>query len=325
MSNSGNRQTGNNRGRQGGGLAALALLCIILMVLLGYYFSRQHPKMARSTASISANQLPAKSSPSDQAETPLILPRPESYPSKDTQNYIRIPPATSSTRPEKQMPGKGRLAIIIDDMGSRVEEAQALYAIGVPLTFSIIPGLRSYREVASFAASKGTEIMIHIPMQSKGWPQQRIEANGLLLSMDDAAVTSRLDEFFRQLPEAVGANNHMGSEYSEHVNSMKLVLNTLKAKNLFFVDSVTTPKSTGFKLAREMGVRTERRNVFLDNEQNRDYIEGQLEQAVHIAERRGQAIAIGHPHPSTINTLAELLPVLERQGITLVPVSQLVR
>ena len=64
----------------------------------------------------------------------------------------------------------GRLAIIIDDMGTSMQEARSLAGIGVPLTFSIIPGLRYYREVAEFATSNGIETMIHIPMQSKEWP-----------------------------------------------------------------------------------------------------------------------------------------------------------
>ncbi len=89
------------------------------------------------------------------------------------------------------------MAIIIDDMGTSMQEARSLAGIGVPLTFSIIPGLRNYREVAEFASSNGIETMIHIPMQSKEWPERRMESNGLLVSMDDAAISERLEEFMR--------------------------------------------------------------------------------------------------------------------------------
>ena len=118
-------------------------------------------------------------------------------------------------------------------MGSSMQEARSLAGIGVPLTFSIIPGLRSYREVAAFAASNGIETMIHIPMQSKGWPERRLESNGLLVSMDDAAISERLEDFMRNLPRAVGANNHMGSEFTEHEDKMRVVLNTLKGRGLY--------------------------------------------------------------------------------------------
>ena len=80
-------------------------------------------------------------------------------------------PPSSARLQAVQLPGTGRMAIIIDDMGASMQEARSLAAIGVPVTFSIIPGLHSYRDVAAFAASNGIETMIHIPMQSKGWPQ----------------------------------------------------------------------------------------------------------------------------------------------------------
>ena len=225
----------------------------------------------------------------------------------------------------KMSAASGQLAIIIDDMGSSMQEARSLAGIGVPLTFSIIPGLRSYREVSAFAASNGIETMIHVPMQSQGWPERRLESNGLLVSMDDAAVSERVKEFMRNLPKAVGANNHMGSEFTEHEDKMRAVLTALKGRNLFFVDSMTSPRSVGMRLARELDMKSARRSVFLDNEQDGAYIRGQLDQAVRLARKNGGVIAICHPRPTTIRTLEAALPGLAKQGITLVPVSRLVR
>lgn len=233
-----------------------------------------------------------------------------------------IPAAEPFSKPK---PGTGLLAIIIDDMGSSMSEARSLAAIGVTVNFSIIPGLSNYRNVAQFAESSGIETMIHLPMQSKGWPGRRLEANGLLISMDDAELLERVSGFIRDIPGAVGANNHTGSEFTEHEDKMRPVLETLKRKNLFFIDSVTSDRTVGLRLAREMGIRSGRRDVFLDNEQERGYILGQLDQAVRLAKTAGSAIAIGHPHPETIATLSSALPGLAARGITLVPLSQLVR
>ncbi|WP_240732206.1 divergent polysaccharide deacetylase family protein [Geobacter sp. FeAm09] len=245
------------------------------------------------------------------------------------KEYPREPAAVEEEQ-EQPAPGRkdgarGQLAVIIDDMGNSMQEARALAGIGLPVTFSIIPGLRHDRDVADFAAQGGIETMIHIPMQSKGWPQRRLEANGLLLAMDDAAIREHMGDYALRIPRAHGVNNHMGSEFTEHEDKMRTVLEVLKGRGLFFVDSVTTPKTVGLRLAREMGVKTAKRNVFLDNEQDGAYIRGQLAQAVRLARKNGSAIAICHPHPATIATLAEALPTLAGQGITLVPVSRLVR
>ncbi|MFZ4855363.1 MAG: divergent polysaccharide deacetylase family protein [Desulfuromonadaceae bacterium] len=221
--------------------------------------------------------------------------------------------------------GSGRLAIIIDDMGSSMSEARSLEAIKVPLTFAIIPGLRVDTEVAAFAAAHTIETMIHLPMQSKGWPTQRLEVNGLLVEMDEGEIQERMSGFVQKFPKAVGANNHMGSEFTEHGEKMTAVLQSLQKHNLFFIDSVTSAGSVGGEIAQRLGVRSARRNVFLDNEQNRSYIIGQLNQAVRLAKKNGSAIAICHPHPATIAALAASLPGLAGQGITLVPASRLVK
>ena len=256
----------------------------------------------------------------------IIPPAAEKSSVSDPSNYQNtdglLRDETSVSNPK---PGTGRLAIIIDDMGTSLTEARSLAAIGVPLNFSIIPGLRNFREVALFAESNGIETMIHMPMQSRGWPGQRLESNGLLVSMDDAELKKRVAGFLREIPGAVGANNHMGSEFTEHADKMLSVLEMLKSNNLYFVDSVTSTKTAGLRLAREMGIKSGRRHVFLDNEQERGYILGQLGQAVKLAKKTGSAIAICHPHPETIATLAAALPALASQGVTLVAVSQLVR
>jgi len=312
--------------KQGGGAyAALFVIVLVLLSVGGYLLfspkpeQRQPPPEPRVTT-----QVPTPAAPAPHGGTAPVtaLPKPAEQPAYPVEKPAAEP---STSSPGVPAGGSGKLAIIIDDMGTTVQEARALKAIGVPLTFSIIPGLRSYREVASYAAENGMEVMIHIPMQSKGWPQRRLEANGLLVSMSDADIRERLRGFYRDLPTALGANNHMGSEFTEHENKMQAVLGVLQEKQLFFIDSVTSPKSVGQRMAHELGMKSARRNVFLDNEQNAAYILGQLNQAVRIAKKSGAAIAICHPHPMTIKTLSAALPALQYQGVALVTASQLVK
>ena len=319
---------GNKRlKRQSGGsrIAALAVLAIVLLAIGLYYWMRP------SLAPLPQPPRHAEISPPRKQEVrppaAPAAPAPEQSGTGDGKH-----PSETATVEEVEKPAPkvrdgahGQMAVIIDDMGSNLQQARALAGIGLPVTFSIIPGLRSDRDVAGFAARSGIETMIHIPMQPKGWPKLRLEANGLLLSMDEAAIREHLGEYASRIPTAIGVNNHMGSEFTENEDKMRMVLEQLKGRGLFFIDSVTTPRTVGQRLAREMGVKTGRRDVFLDNEQNDAYIRGQLAQAVRLAKKHGSAIAICHPHPATIATLAETLPTLADQGITLVPVSQLVR
>lgn len=219
--------------------------------------------------------------------------------------------------------GKAELAVLIDDMGSSLQEARDLAGIGVPISFAIIPGLRQFRDVAEYAAGQGIQVLVHMPMQPREYPQRRLESNGLLLEQSDEELRAKVQGFLDELPHAVGANNHMGSGFTEHADKMRVVLTVLKEKGLFYLDSITTPRTVGLQVAAELHMRRGRRDVFLDNEQNEGYIMGQLEQAVTRARKNGRAVAICHPHPVTIATLRKVLPGLQAKGVTLVPVSRL--
>lgn len=300
----------------GSRVAAVAVVVLIIGAIAGYFMFSPSSK---------SPVLPQQ--PGHPAVTPVTPPTaapPAAAPPahKEQESTTRAPAPGKATETET---GSPQLAIIIDDMGSSMSEARSLAAINVPLTFAIIPELRSDKEVAAFSVSRKIETMIHIPMQSQGWPARRLEANGLLVGMDADEIRGRVTRFIQRFPGAVGVNNHMGSEFTEQEDQMTTVLQILKNNDLFFIDSITSPHSVGVRVAQKLGVRAARRNVFLDNEQERGYILGQLNQAVKQARKNGSAIAICHPHPATIAALAAALPELAGQGVRLVPASHLVR
>lgn len=267
--------------------------------------------------------------PGKRQELRQALPEhPVTYPHAELQPYTssRHEPVHKPRTARKKGPViPGTVAIIVDDMGSSLQEAQALMNINVPLTFAIIPGLPRVREVAEAAHAKGYPVMLHLPMEPQGYPQQRLESNGLLLALSDDEISSRMESYIRGVPHAVGANNHMGSRFTEDTGKMRVVLNQLKARGLFFVDSRTTPRSVGLSLARQLEIDAAGRNVFLDNIQDVEAIRGQLDQLAALARKRGSAIAICHPRKTTIQALASALPAMRNEGITFVTVAELVR
>lgn len=307
-------------------VVTLVILALIIASIAGYYLFSPTTKTAetvkKSDLAPIKPAVPAASLPKAPAVEQPVVPQP---PHKEQKKYPPAAATPGSDRPVAAPGSPARLAIIIDDMGSSLSEARSLAAINVPLTFSIIPGLRADTQVAAFAASRSIETMIHIPMQSKGWPARRLEANGLLVAMDSEELRERVSGFVQHLPGAVGVNNHMGSEFTEHEEKMADVLQILKNNNLYFIDSVTSPESAGTRVAQRVGIKSGRRNVFLDNEQERNYILGQLGQAVRQARKNGSAIAICHPHSATIAALAAALPGVAAQGVRLVPASELVK
>lgn len=324
-----------NRFKSGGkgGFVLAAIIVIVCLALVIGYFVKQAFEAKKTlsaakqlTSTIQSSQPGTHQRQYSSAVAPVSPQLVEVIPPARQEPYY-----TGDLDPERLPPPKPRLvgadkaalAIVIDDMGSSLQEAHALVSIGVPITFAIIPGLRHDRAVAEYATQNGLEVLVHMPMQSKEYPRRRLEENGLLLAQSDDEIRSRVLGYLQQLPGAVGANNHMGSGFTEQKDKMRVVLEVLQERGLFFLDSITTPQTTGLKVAAELQMRQVRRHVFLDNEQQETYIRRQLDQAVARARKLGYAVAIGHPHPMTLGVLAKTLPELQSQGITLVPVSSL--
>jgi len=117
----------------------------------------------------------------------------------------------------------------------------------------------------------------------------------------------------------------MGSQLTTNAQYMQWVMQVLKARGLFFVDSHTHPRSIAHQTALKTGVNSARRDIFLDNEPNIDHIHQQFKKALSIAQRYGSAIAIGHPYPSTLFYLKEVLPQLNGSQVELHFVSDLLK
>ena len=69
----------------------------------------------------------------------------------------------------------------------------------------------------------------------------------------------------------------------------------------FFIKYISHAK----KYAQKYNMPFIVRNTFIDNEENYQYIQNQLKEAIEIAKKQGYAIAIGHPHNITLKVLKE--------------------
>ena len=216
-----------------------------------------------------------------------------------------------------------RLAIIIDDLGSDRAAAQAIFALGYPLTISVLPNHDHSLEIAEEAHRRGFQVMLHLPMQSLA--NETPEPQELHAGMPAREIATLLDRFLQNVPEAAGVNNHQGSQATADGALMDELMPVLRDRHLFYVDSRTTAATVAYDTAQDFGVRSAFRNVpFLDDVAEVAAVRKQLELALRGAREKGEAVAIGHPHAATLQALREVLPQAQAQGVRLVPVSELV-
>ncbi len=218
-----------------------------------------------------------------------------------------------------------RVAIIIDDLGLYRNIAYSFMDLEIPLSLSILPKLAYSKEIAETAHFRKYDVLFHIPMEPYKFAKAWAGKHFLLSSMSSQKLEKTLKAGMESVPYIIGANNHMGSKLTEDEEAMSVVLKCLKNLNLFFVDSVTTPDTIAYSMAKKMRLRTARRNVFLDNKREKSFIVRQFYKLKKSALAHGSAIGIGHPHRATLSVLKEMIPKFQASGIRFVPVSELVR
>jgi len=224
----------------------------------------------------------------------------------------------------REVPRLLRAAIVIDDMGQDLEAAHKLLALNYPLTFSVWPYLSHSRITAKEVHRGGHEVMLHLPMEPQPGAHATPGEGAILVGMNAAEVRRVLQDDLDSVPYVAGVNNHMGSRATEDASLMAHVMKVLADRRLYFIDSRTTAASTALEAARQQNVAAFYRTVFLDDTETVPYTLGQLQEFRHRVERDGVALAIGHPHSTTIAALEKFLPELERADIELVPPSQIV-
>lgn len=214
------------------------------------------------------------------------------------------------------------VAIVIDDMGYSPSSLARLARLPGPLTLAFLPDADGTAAMLRTAAGRDFELMLHLPMEPLGDADPGPEA--LMVGLDPAELRRRVRWAIGQVPGAVGVNNHMGSRFSVDAPGLEIVMEELRRHGLYFLDSRTNSATLAEGKARAAGLPASRRNVFLDHDPEPRAITRQLALLERIAQRHGNAIAIGHPYPTTLAALEAWLPSLERRGFRLARVSEVI-
>jgi uncharacterized protein len=227
------------------------------------------------------------------------------------------PPTTVRERPAH----KGTIAIVLDDFGYSSRNFEMLSQIQFPLTLSVLPNLPYSNKVCEQMHAR-FEIILHLPMEPKEMTKG-LEANTILTSMDEAAISAIIERDLENLKYAKGVSNHMGSKATEDPETMKRIFTVLKRRGVFFLDSFVTPKSACASAAKAAGIHWTSRDVFLDNRLAPEYIRKQLAVLARKARANGSAVGIGHDRTITLEVLREEMPKMAAEGYTFVVVSDI--
>jgi polysaccharide deacetylase 2 family uncharacterized protein YibQ len=298
-------------------VAAIVISLVLIMLALWSPLRRFRPEGGKKPKP----QTTAQQEPASAARPAAKKPHPQ-IAEKDHPKYAPGPALLGGARPEKTV----QIAIVIDDLGMDAKQAREILSLPAKITLAVLPGLGQSKKIAELAKQSNREVLIHLPMEYRG--KNGKPAAGMLRSdMTPMEFLTTVSDDVESVPGAVGINNHEGSSLTENKEAMKFLMAELKARNLMFLDSLTSARSVAYSTAREFGLKSGKRDVFLDNDsENPASIDKQLDELVEIARKNGKAIGIGHPHPATIAELRKWISQTGgSRGIEIVPISKLMQ
>ncbi|MGO8866464.1 MAG: divergent polysaccharide deacetylase family protein [Alphaproteobacteria bacterium] len=229
-------------------------------------------------------------------------------------------------RPFDKSDSRPRVAIVIGNLGfssAATEAAIQELPGGVTLAFS--PYAHGLEEYIPLARAAGHEVLLSLPMEADESSDAGAEPRTLLAAVTPAENLERLSWLLSRFTGYVGATNYTGSSFSSAEEDMRPILAELKERGLLFLDSGANGNGTTTRIARQLGLPEAATEHVIDTEASRDAIDQRLQAVEEEARQKGASIAVGFPYPVTIERVAAWTATLAQKGISLAPVSAMVR
>lgn len=201
---------------------------------------------------------------------------------------------------------KKKLSIVIDDMGYNKKLTLKFASLNLPLAYSFLPDAVFSTVLSNRLYEKGYTVMIHMPSQPIDYPKDDPGKNAIYTNTSKERTLFLLNRAYKKVPHAAGLNNHMGSAILLDKRHLDYIMEFLRKNRLFFVDSATIQHSLGCREAGKFKVLCAKREVFLDNKKDIDYIKHQINIAIEMLKKRNEVLAIGHCNRVTYEAIKEM-------------------
>jgi polysaccharide deacetylase 2 family uncharacterized protein YibQ len=219
-----------------------------------------------------------------------------------------------------------KLAIVVGEMGRSLDDvARRLIESPHEISFAVLPGFPDSEETARLAGSCGKEVLLHLPMEPKGYPRVDPGPGAVLLDLSDREIRRLVKRHIEDLRAVSGVVNYMGSAGTRDRDLMRAVLEEMARGGLFFMDSSASAHSVGCETAAAVGVPCLQNDLFLEGgHEGADLLKKRMDRAERIALQRGTALVMASPTTELLEIISSRAGSYESKGIVLVRASDLI-
>jgi len=223
-------------------------------------------------------------------------------------------PAQAYARPFRSN-GKPRVALIVGGLGlNAVTTRAAIERLPPEVTLSFVPYAENLQSWIDQARAQGHEVMLEMPMEPVGYPDNDPGPYTLLADGGPDDVQAKMDWLLSRATGYFGVTNYLGDRFATSDAGMGAFLTALRQHGIAFLDDGSFQRRPG-AWARASADRV------IDQTQSPAAIIAALNSLEAQAKLRGSALGTGFSYPVTVEAAARWTAGLEQRGLQLAPAS----
>ena len=211
---------------------------------------------------------------------------------------------------------------LVNGMGISQTGAQsAIEALPEDVTLAFAPYGSSLQRWIDKARGEGHEVLLQVPLEPDGFPEQNPGEHTLLVSTDRHANEQDLHWILARATGYAGVMNHMGARFTSEDDALLPFLGTIGERGLFYLDDGSSPSSLAHRAGDILQVPVLTGDVILDHRRSPAAIEGELAALEALARKNGLAVGIASAFPISVDVIARWAREASARGIVVVPAS----
>jgi hypothetical protein len=204
---------------------------------------------------------------------------------------------------------------------SQTGTQSAIEALPEDVTLAFAPYGSSLQRWIDKARAQGHEVLLQIPLEPDGYPDQNPGEHTLLVTTDRHANEQDLHWILARATGYAGVMNHMGARFTSEDRALLPFLGKVGERGLFSLDDGSSPRSMARRGGEILQVPVLTGDLILDQRRSPDAIEAELGALESLARQNGLAIGIASAFPLSVEVVARWAREAPARGIVVVPAS----
>lgn len=221
--------------------------------------------------------------------------------------------------------GTARIAVVVGGLGiSDAGTAAALEKLPGEVTLAFAPYGNDLRNWAAKARRSGHELLLQLPLEPFGYPNNDPGPDTLLVGGTAAENVARLHRLLGRIGTYVGVTNYMGARFTSEPTALSPLMADIAKRGLLYLDDGSSSRSKAREASATAKAPFIGADLVVDATLEPTAIDDRLDQLVTLARERGFAVGVATAYPLSVERIAGFAKTAAANGITIVPLTTLI-